>query len=98
MTPKLKDIHSLTDFQRNTREHLARMQRSGRPVVLTVNGKAALVVQDAAAYQKLLDAVERAETVAGIRRGLDDKQAGRVEPAEKAFDDIRNRRKIPRRV
>ena len=98
MKPNLKDIHSLTDFQRNTKEHLARMQRSGRPVVLTVNGKAALVVQDAAAYQRLLDAVDRAETVAGIRRGLDDKEAGRVESAGKAFEDIRKRRKIPRRA
>ena len=43
---QLADIHSLSDFQRNTKEHLQRLKRSGRPEVLTVNGKAEVVVQD----------------------------------------------------
>ena len=60
----LTDIHSLTDFQRNAKAYLTRMKRSGRPVVLTVNGKAAAVVHDAVGYQKLLEAVERAEAIA----------------------------------
>ena len=50
----LEDIHSLTDFQRNTKEHIQRLKETGRPEVLTVNGKAEIVVQDAASYQKLL--------------------------------------------
>ena len=50
-----KDIHSLSDFKRNTTEFVSQMRESGHPVVLTINGKAELVVQDAAAYQKLLD-------------------------------------------
>ena len=58
------------------------------PVVLTVNGKAQVVVQDAAAYQKLLDAAaktEREETVAAIREGLADVKAGRTKPARAAL-------------
>jgi prevent-host-death family protein len=66
----LMDIRSLTDFQRNAKAYLERIRRSGRPVVLTVNGKAAAVVHDAAGYQKLLDALDRAEALEGIRRGL----------------------------
>jgi hypothetical protein len=58
---RVQDIASLTDFHRNSKVHWMRLKRSGRPAVLTINGKAELVVQDAAAYQRLLEAVERAE-------------------------------------
>lgn len=59
------DIRPLTDFKRKTPEFLARLKRSGRPVVLTVNGRAALVVQDAASYQTLFDLAERLKAVTG---------------------------------
>ena len=55
---RIQDILSLTEFHRNTKLHMARLQATGRPEVLTVNGKAKLVVQDAAAYQKLMERLE----------------------------------------
>jgi hypothetical protein len=58
---KVQDIASLTDFHRNSTAHCRRLKSTGRPEVLTVNGKAVLVVQDAAAYQRLLESVERAQ-------------------------------------
>ncbi len=61
------DIHSLSDFKRNTHEFLRQLKESGRPVVLTINGKAELVVQDTASYQKLLDLAERAERMDALR-------------------------------
>ena len=67
-----RDIHSLSSFKRNTVEFLEQMKQTGKPVVLTVNGKAELVVQDAKSYQKLLDALERLEAIAGIKQGLED--------------------------
>ena len=60
---RVQEIASLTDFHRNSRTHCLRLKRSGRPALLTINGKAELVVQDAAAYQRLLSAVERANRV-----------------------------------
>ena len=54
-----KDIGSLTDFARNTKAHLQRLRRTGRPQLLTVNGKAEVVVQNAAAYQRLIEALEK---------------------------------------
>jgi hypothetical protein len=57
---RVQDIASLTDFHRNSTTHCKRLKQSGRPELLTVNGKAVLVVQDAAAYQRLLEVVERA--------------------------------------
>jgi prevent-host-death family protein len=53
-----KDIHSLTDFKRRTSELVAQLQETKRPVVLTVNGRSAVVVQDAEAYQELVDNAE----------------------------------------
>ena len=52
---KIQDILSLTEFHRHTREHMKRLRATGRPAVLTINGKAELVVQHASAYQELLE-------------------------------------------
>src|SRR5271155_506619 len=81
-------IDSLTNFKRQSAEYLQRLHKTGEPVVLTVNGKAQVVVQDAAAYQKLLEAaakVDREETGGAIREGLADGKAGRTKPAKPAL-------------
>jgi prevent-host-death family protein len=91
-----KDIRSVSDFKRNTSELVERMEESGDPIVLTVNGRAKLVVQDAAAYQKLLEALDYADAVAGIRKGINDVAKGRTQPARQAFDDIRKKYRIPK--
>jgi hypothetical protein len=88
----LQDIRSLTDFQRNTKSHLRRLKSSGRPEVLTVNGKAELIVQEASAYEETLNAIH------GIQRGLDGMKAGTGKPFRAALDEIRARHKIPRRI
>ena len=63
-----RDIHPLTDFKRNTASFLRQLKESGHPLVLTINGKAELVVQDARSYQKLLDLAERLETIEAVRK------------------------------
>ena len=73
-----RDIQSLSSFKRNTSEFIEQMKETGSPIVLTVKGKAELVVQDAASYQKLLDAMEYLEAIAGIKEGLADVNAGRT--------------------
>jgi len=81
-------IDSLTNFKRQTADYLTQLHKTGEPVVLTVNGKAEVVVQDAAAYQKLVEAAakaDREETVAAIRAGLADVTARRTKPARAAL-------------
>jgi PHD/YefM family antitoxin component YafN of YafNO toxin-antitoxin module len=73
-----RDIHSLTDFKKNTSGFIDQLKRTGEPVVFTINGKAELVVQDAAAYQKLRHLIEEAKVLEGIRQGLQDMHAGRT--------------------
>ena len=92
----LEDICSLSEFQRNAKEHIERLKETGRPQVLTVNGAAAVVVQDAQSYQKMLEAIERAQAVEGIRRGLEQAKEGRTKSARKALDAIRKKHDIPR--
>ena len=92
----LEDIHSLSDFQRNTKDHVSRLKETGKPSVLTINGKAELVVLAAGAFQELAAKVERAEAIEGIRRGLADADAGRVRPVREAVEAIRKKRRIPR--
>ena len=84
-----RDIHSLTDFKRNTNDFLKQMKETKSPVVLTVNGKAELVVQDAQSYQALLDRLEQSDAVAGIRRGLDQMEEGEGQSVETAFAEFR---------
>lgn len=91
-----KDIHSLSAFKRSTTDFIQRMKDTGHPVVLTINGKAELVVQDAGSYQRLLDLVDRLEAIEGIRNGLRSARAGRTRPAKLGLDAIRRRHAIPR--
>jgi PHD/YefM family antitoxin component YafN of YafNO toxin-antitoxin module len=90
-----RDIHSLTDFKLRTPEFVQQLKQTGKPVVLTINGKAELVVQDAASYQKLLDLAEEARVLEGIRRGLEDMKGGRTQPVAEAFTDIRRELNLP---
>jgi prevent-host-death family protein len=91
-----KDIQSLTTFRRRSGDFLKQLKKSKRPVVLTVKGKAAAIVQDAEAYQRLLDLAARADAEEGIRQGLDDVAQGRTRPARQVFDEIRRKNGIPR--
>lgn len=77
---------------------MSRVARTDEPLVLTVNGKAEVVVQDATAYQRLLDLAARAdreEMMAAIRDGLADADAGRVKPARKALKTLARKYGIP---
>jgi prevent-host-death family protein len=85
-----KDIQSLTTFRRRSGEFLKQLKKSKRPVVLTVKGKAAAIVQDAQAYQRLLDIAARADAGEGIRQGLEDIREGKVRPAREFFDEFQS--------
>ena len=92
----LRDIHSLSEFQRNTKEFLQHMKLNRGPVVLTVNGRAEVVVQDAESYQEILTRLERAEAIAAIQRGMKDFENGDSQDAIEAFEEIRQKHGIPR--
>ena len=66
-----QDIQSLSTFKRNTNELINQMKETGNPLILTVNGKAELVVQDAASYQKILAYIKQLETIIERKKELE---------------------------
>ena len=90
-----REIHSLTDFLRNHKAHVTRLKKTHAPEVLTVNGKAELVVQDAESYQQLLDRLHRMETLTAIREGMASAKRGELKPAAQVFAEMRAKYGIP---
>jgi len=89
---RLTDIHPLTHFLRDPKSHLNRLAKSGRPEVLTVNGHARVVVQDAAAYQRMLEIVESIEVEKVIRTRLAELEAGMpAVPAKEVLSELKQR-------
>src|SRR5258705_8657685 len=83
-----RDIHSLSTFKGDTEKMVRQLKKTGQPVVLTVNGKAELVVQDAESYQKLLEAKDKMEAIEGIKRGFESMKRNGGKPAEKFFQQL----------
>jgi prevent-host-death family protein len=91
-----KDIQSLTTFRRRSGDFMKQLKKSKRPMVITVKGKAEAVVQDAGAYQRLLDIAARADAREGIRQGLEDSRLGRGRDVDEFFAEFEASHGLPR--
>lgn len=87
----LREVRSVTEFQRNIKDYVGRLKQNKTPLVLTVNGRAELVVQDAESYQLILERLDRAETLAAIRRGMEQFDRGEGIPLDEAEDRLRKK-------
>lgn len=83
-----RDIQSLSVFKRDSSKFVNQMKRTKQPIVLTVNGKASLVVQDAESYQELLAAKEKIETLKAIHKGLVEIKNGKSKSSDQFFSDF----------
>jgi prevent-host-death family protein len=99
----LQNIHSLTEFKRNANSYIETIRSTKAPIVLTVNGEAAVVVQDAIAFQEILDRLTAAQKqinemkLVALRRdiqvGIDQLENGQYtdyteETLDELFEDI----------
>ncbi len=91
----LSEIHPLSEFQRGAKAFLARLKETKAPMVLTVNGKAAAVVQDAESYQQLLDRIELLESIAGIRKSIEEFEQGEGIPLKEAWEQFQEKYDLP---
>jgi len=91
----LSEIHPLSEFQRSAKAFLTRLKETKAPMVLTVNGKAAAVVQDAESYQQLLDQIELLESLAGIRKSIEEFDQGEGMPLKEAFEQLQKKYGLP---
>ena len=86
----LKNIHPLSEFQRNTKAQIAKLKKSGEPRILTVNGQAQLVVLSVDAYQKLLNELEMLENLNSIHKGMLEAQRGEGIPGDELIRRLRS--------
>ena len=91
----LSDIHPLSEFQRGAKAFLVRLKETRSPMVLTVNGKAAVVVQDTESYQQLLDRIELLESIVGIRKSIEEFDEGKGIPLKEAFVQLQEKYGLP---
>lgn len=83
------DIRPLTEFQRDAKAHISRLKKTGRAEILTVNGRAAVVVQDASAYQKLCELADRADEIDKTLKAIREMNAGLGRPFEEVAKEWR---------
>jgi prevent-host-death family protein len=86
-----RDIRPLTDFQRNAKATIARLKKSKRPVVLTVNGRASVVVLDAKEFARMESLAFEAEEQRRLETSIDQAARGRAIPAERVFAELRRK-------
>ena len=86
----LSKISPLTDFLRNHKAHIESLKESGEPQILTVNGRAELVLLSAKAFQEMLTRLDRTEFDAGVRAGYIDMLEGRTMTLDEAGKKIRS--------
>ena len=91
MVDLTRDIESLSNFKRQTAKFVRQMKKTGEPVVLTINGRAELVVQDAESYQQLANLAEKIDSLEILRRSLEDADAGRTRPMRRAVKSLGKR-------
>ena len=89
-----RDIESLSTFKRNTNDLIKQMKESGSPMILTVNGKAEIVVQDANSYQELLDRIDRLEAMVGIQKGLANVKNGNTQSLDSFITEMETKHDI----
>ena len=84
-----RESHPLTDFLRNHKAHVTRLKETHAPEVLTANGKAEIVIQDAQSYQRMIERLQHMETVAAIQEGMPSVERGELKPATQVLDEMR---------
>jgi len=87
--------YSLADFQQNLSELINRIRETGQPLMLTVDDKVEAVVLDAESYRILIEALDYADAVEGIRRGLESMKNGEGQPSEEFLAEMRRKFNIP---
>lgn len=82
------DVVPLTEFHRNSAAFMRRLKKDGRPIVLTVNGRAAAVVTAPQAFERYSAAMEAAELEDSLVRAIAEVDAGLGRPAEEVFEEL----------
>ena len=80
----------MSDFVRNPKQHVARIKETRIPEVLTVNGRAELVLLDTETYEGLVERLHVLESISSVRAII--RKAESSTPREKITDAEKERR------
>ncbi len=83
-----EDIVPISDFKAQASEWLRRIAGSGRPLVITQNGRPAGVLLSPAAFDEL---AERQQFLAAVQEGMADERAGRSHTTDEVFAAVERR-------
>jgi prevent-host-death family protein len=83
-----REVYSLSEFQRNAKKMIAHVKETRKPMLLTVNGAAEVVVLDATDYQEVMDELDRRALLDSLTKSMEDAEAGLTRPAEEALAEI----------
>lgn len=84
-----RDIQTLSEFRQNASKMVKQLSETRQPIVLTVNGKVAAVVQDPDSYRQMADDAEYLDNVKELKKRMDYvKNGGELIPADEVFDRI----------
>jgi prevent-host-death family protein len=89
----VEDIKPITELKKNTREIFEQLHRTGRPIIVTVNGKPDAVLLDAVVFERKLQALNLASLLAEAEA---DVQAGRVRPTRQFLTELKHAKKVSR--
>jgi len=86
-----EDIRSITDLKRNTNSVLEQINKTKRPVVLTVNGKAEAVLLAATEYEKIANALNLLKLLVPAEEDINN---NRCKEARAFFKEFKREKKI----
>ncbi|MCP5127664.1 MAG: type II toxin-antitoxin system Phd/YefM family antitoxin [Gammaproteobacteria bacterium] len=91
----MDSIHPVSDFSRKPAEHIKRLKETGQPEILTVNGKAELVIQSAKAYEEMMGLLGTLEKIARAAKSHDE---GKGVPVDRFFEEFEKKHGLKRDV
>lgn len=83
------DIYPVADFNRKPSEHIKRVQESKKPELLTVNGKAAVVLVDPESYDEMAKNQDLLDTLKTLAVANEQHENGEALPAKQVFEKLR---------
>lgn len=86
-----EDVKTMTELKNEPEKLVEQVHQTGRPIVVTKNGKPDIVVMDAAAYERQLKSANLAQLLA---EGEADIKTGRTQPYEEFIKEFRRAKKV----
>lgn len=86
--------HTLADFASGADEHVKRLRESGEAEALTVNGESVVIVQDVAAYERILERIEALETVGAVKESMAAYERGEGLSLGEGMASLRNKHAV----